>query len=91
MAKYILLFSLLFIAFSPLAAQGTSTPVGTWQTIDDDTGETRSLVEIYEQDGKYYGRIAKILTANKDAICEKCTGKQKNQPIEGLVIIKDPW
>lgn len=89
MAKYLLLFSLFFVALSPLTAQDTSTPAGTWQTIDDDTGEAKSLVEIYEQNGKYYGRIAKILTDNKGAICDKCTGKQKNQPIEGLVIIKN--
>ena len=78
-----------FLLSFGLAAQDTSTPVGLWKTIDDDTGETKSIVEIYEQNGKYYGRIVEILTANKDARCTKCSGKQKDQPVKGLVIIKD--
>lgn len=82
---------LFFIAVftSPLLAQNTEAPTGMWQTLDDETGEAKSIVEIYEQDGKYFGRIAEILTDNKDAKCTKCKGKQKDQPIKGLVIIKN--
>ena len=82
---YLLLLSL---SFTALSAQ-TDTPVGDWKTIDDNTGETKSIVSIYEQDGKYFGRIKEILTANKDALCTECSGKQKNQPIKGLIIIKN--
>ena len=72
---------------SVLCAQ--DSPVGRYATIDDDTGEKRSIVEIYEQNGKFYGRIAEILTDNKDALCTECTGKNKDKPILGMVIIKD--
>ncbi|WP_020568079.1 DUF2147 domain-containing protein [Neolewinella persica] len=82
---------LLFIAVFTLglSAQSTDVPTGRWQTLDDETGETNSIIEIYEQDGKYFGRIVEILTDNKNALCTKCSGAKKDQPIKGLVIIEN--
>lgn len=90
MAKHYFLFPLFILAaFTGLGAQSTDSPEGRWKTIDDETGEASSIVEIYEQDGAYFGRIAEILTDRRDALCEKCDGKRKNQPILGMVIIED--
>lgn len=89
----ITLFALLLSALS-LQAQ---SPIGTWKTIDDNTKEAKSHVQIYEQNGKLYGKIVKILTDNADAVCDKCSGDKKNKPVNGLVIIenlkktKDYW
>lgn len=69
-----------------LAAQG---PAGTWKTIDDQSGEARSYVEIYEQGGQFYGKISKLLQADPGTLCEECKGDKKNQPVLGLVIIED--
>lgn len=89
MAKvYLLLLSIAAFSLN-LVAQDTSVPTGVWQTLDDETGEARSHVTIYEQDGKFFGRISEILTDNKDALCTECSGKQKNKPMLGLVIIKN--
>jgi len=77
-----------------VAAEGT--PIGTWQTIDDATSKPKSHVEIYERDGKLYGKIVKLLE-NPDAICDKCTGDDHNKPVLGMVILwgmsqdEDAW
>ncbi len=64
--------------------------VGTWKTIDDNTNEAKSYLEIYEEDGKLYGKVIEILDADKKgSVCEKCTGDKKDQPIEGLVILEN--
>ncbi len=64
--------------------------IGKWKTIDDDTGEAKSIVEIYKQDGKIYGKVVDILNPDKkNATCEKCPGDAKDKPIQGLVILKD--
>ena len=34
---------------------------GQWKTIDDQTGEAKSIVEIYKRDGKVFGKIVSIL------------------------------
>ena len=62
--------------------------LGTWTTVDDETGKEKSRVEIYESNGKIYGKIVEILTAKKKAICSKCEGDRKDQPILGMVIIE---
>ena len=63
--------------------------VGTWKTIDDNSGEARSNVELYEQDGQLFGKITKLLDTDPSTLCEQCPGKKKNTPLIGLVIIED--
>ncbi len=41
---------------------------GKWKTIDDETGEAKSIVEIYKQNGKVYGKVVEILDPKKNAI-----------------------
>ncbi|MEC4113992.1 DUF2147 domain-containing protein [Myroides pelagicus] len=63
--------------------------VGKWKTIDDNTGKEKSIVEIYEKGGKYYGKVIKLLNPSKpNPTCDNCEGDEKGKPIEGLVIIK---
>ena len=68
-------------------------PVGKWNTIDDKTGKVKSEVQLYDQGGKLYGKITGLPEPNdaqgKPKVCTKCEGADKNQPIVGLVIIKD--
>ncbi|WP_027391114.1 DUF2147 domain-containing protein [Aquimarina latercula] len=64
--------------------------VGKWKTIDDNTGEPRSIVEIYKKGNKLFGRIDRILKeSDRKQLCKECEGDDYNQPIEGMVIIKD--
>ena len=64
------------------------SPIGTWKTIDDETKQAKSYVEIFEKDGKLYGKVTKILTKGKeDAKCTDCSGALKNKPILGMQIL----
>ncbi len=63
--------------------------LGTWKTLDDETGKEKSIVEIYEQDGKIYGKIIELLEKeNKGRKCINCSGTDKDKPIQGMVIIR---
>ncbi len=75
------------MGWSVAAAQ--SSPVGVWKTIDDETGEPKSWVEIYEQNGKFYGKIVKLLQKPPDTVCDKCPGDKKGKPLIGMVILWD--
>lgn len=77
------------LTLSSLIAQETSSPVGLWQTIDDKTGKAKSEVEIYEQSGKFYAKVVKLLLKPADTICDKCAGAKKNKPVVGMVILED--
>jgi len=66
---------------------------GTWKTVDEKSGKVRSQVEMYEQGGKLFGKITGLAEPKdeqgKPKMCTTCTGADKDQPIVGLVIIKD--
>lgn len=83
--KYFLSFVLLLI-IGTLEAQ--SSPLGVWKSIDDKTGEAKSNVEVYQKNGKLYGKVIKILTDKPNAKCEDCKGDKKDQPVQGMVIIE---
>lgn len=78
----------LIVAAFTLAGASAQGVFGKWKTIDDETGEAKSIVEIYQKDGKVYGKVVEILTKGReDAVCEECKGKNKDKPIKGMVIL----
>lgn len=80
----------LVIFFSIIVNVQSQTVVGKWKTIDDVTGQAKSIVEIYEKSGKIYGKVIDIINpVKKKDLCLKCEGENKNAPILGLVIIRD--
>ena len=66
------------------------SPVGLWKTFDDKTGNARAIVRVYEENGKLFGRIERSFTPGAEKrVCQVCTDERKNQPIIGLLIIRD--
>lgn len=65
-------------------AKADTNITGFWTTIDDETKTAKSVVQIYEYQGKYYGRVVELLK-NKQA-----TAKLPNNPrVMGMDIIWD--
>lgn len=86
MRKSILLLSAL--CFTLILNAQVNQMLGNWKTIDDKTGEARSIVNIYKgSDGLYYGKIVQLLVEPFDALCVPCEGEDHNKPVVGLVII----
>ena len=66
---------------------------GKWKTIDDETGEAKSVVEIYERDGMTFGKIVKLFpnkNEDPDPICDLCPedDPRHGDKIIGMEIIK---
>lgn len=64
----------LFVA-APAFAQ--STPVGCWQTIDDEDGSVKSYVKIYPEGNKLVGDIVRLTAAGGK--CVDCADKYNNR------------
>lgn len=84
---------ILFFLFITFNTVGQSI-VGKWKTIDDETNEAKSIVEIVEKNGKYYGKIIKLFRApgeDPDPICEECDSEDDRyrKKIIGMEILKD--
>ena len=62
---------------------------GKWKTIDDETKQAKSIVEIYKKsDGKYYGKVSQLLIKPANPNCTSCKDDRKGKPILGLEIIR---
>ncbi|MCL1961085.1 MAG: DUF2147 domain-containing protein [Desulfovibrionaceae bacterium] len=72
------------------AAQAQMTPVGTWRTFDDSTGQPKSEVVITENNGVLTGHVEKLLRpgADPNELCTNCPGDRKGKPMVGLEIIR---
>ena len=80
---------LILISLYLSSSFGQSGIVGKWRTIDDETGKPISVVEIFERQGKIYGRVIEIIDPKgKGKSCVNCTGEDKNKPLLGLTVIK---
>ena len=67
-----------------------ASPVGTWNTIDDETNKPKSLVRITEKDGVISGTVEKIVDPTKqDSKCDDCANDdpRKGKPVIGMTIL----
>ena len=77
-----------------LLAAGSSfaqmTPIGTWHSIDDKTGEAKAEIQIVDKDGALSGRVVKSLRNDPNAkkTCDDCKDDRKGQTIIGMEIIR---
>mgnify|MGYP002639980590 FL=1 len=91
------LFSLIvismFVLNLNLSAQHEEI-IGLWKTIDDETGNVKSVVKIYLKDGKLFGDFVKLFRKpgeDPDPICDICEDDdpRKDQKVLGMTIITD--
>jgi len=76
----------------PSQAAAQTSPVGRWTTVDDVTGKVKSIVSIWEENGKLYGKIEEVINPDPDnpkRICLHCQGDLKDKPLAGLRILWD--
>jgi len=82
----------LTVLFASSALAQAPSATGRWTTIDDATKKPKSIVTIWEENGKLYGKIEKLYrepNEEQDPVCDKCEGALKNQPIIGMTILRD--
>lgn len=83
--KHILL---LLISALSITANG-QTIIGKWETFDDITNQKKAVVEIYEKNHIYFGKIIETFVGPKNATCQNCKGNKKDKPIIGLIFFEN--
>jgi len=86
-----MLFVLLLVTTNCLSQNNI---LGKWTTIDDASGEVKSVVEIMERESKVFGKIVRLYPApgeDPDPVCDQCPDDdvRHNKKIIGLEIIQD--
>ena len=68
------------------------TCIGTWITIDDDSGKKKSKVKLYKYKGKMYGKITYLYPGDGNGAnpkCVKCSGDRHNKLVLGMQIVRN--
>ncbi len=83
-----------FVFVSPVLCNAQTSVFGKWKTIDDETGDPKSIVEIYKKEDKVYGKIIRLFRngdEDPDPICDLCpkNDSRYGQKIIGMEIIKN--
>ncbi|BAN23415.1 DUF2147 domain-containing protein [Caballeronia insecticola] len=75
------------LAASALAQ--SATPVGTWQTIDDQTGKPKAVIQIVDDGGQLSGKVVRGIGEfdQPERRCTACTDERKDQLVKGMTII----
>jgi len=84
--------ALFFVSISALNYAQTSSLTGQWKTVDDETGRVKSVVEITERNGMYYGQIIELFRLpdeDQNPRCTECDDDRKDQLALGMEIVRD--
>ncbi len=61
---------------------------GMWKNTNE-KGQVNSIIEVYKKDNKVFGRVDHIISEeDRDRICTKCEGDLKNEPVQGMIIMR---
>lgn len=87
-----LIFTIISLAFLSVSVQAQNI-IGKWVTIDDETGDKKSVVDVYEKDGKIYGKVVKLFRKpgeDPDPVCDDCDEDDERymKKIMGMVIME---
>lgn len=78
----------LFALATSTFALATGSPEGNWRTIDDETGEAKSVVNIWIENDELKAKIVTLLNpSSPNPVCDLCKGERKDQPIEGMTFV----
>lgn len=84
-SKLIFIASLLLLTITA----NSQSILGKWKTYDDQTGTSKSIVEITERNGKIYGKVIKLLNPKMANMrCKDCPGTDKDKPVVGIEVLK---
>jgi len=92
-----LLALLALLAAAPAAAQPLPEParayLGDWRAVDDESGEARAVIRLYEEDGQLYGRIVQVLPTRRDPSpnfgCRSCAGEFAGADLREVPILRE--
>lgn len=83
MFRILSLFTLLAVSLG-INAQSA---IGLWESTNEETGKVESHIEVFERNGKLFGKIKETFTDRADKVCKTCSGDYKNKPYVGMEII----
>jgi uncharacterized protein (DUF2147 family) len=77
---------------SATKGEAADGPVGRWKTIDEKSGKAKSIVRIWEEQGKLRGKVETLFRdpgQDQDPVCNVCPEGKRGEKIRGMTILWD--
>lgn len=90
--KSIVILVVIFCFTTTSLMSQNMSPIGNWKTIDDETGEVKSIVQIWMENDKLYGKITELFRKpdeDQNPTCAKGSGELEGKPMLGATILRD--
>jgi uncharacterized protein (DUF2147 family) len=90
-ARLIIFSAMMALISSVHGVSADNSPVGLWQSVDDDTKQPNGWFLVTQQNGVYIGKIAKMFLKpgeDPNSVCDQCKDDRKNHPWLGLELIR---
>jgi len=84
----LLILSFIFVAMALHADE--LSPVGRWKTIDDETSQAKSIVNIWIENGEMKGKVVELFRKpdeEQNPVCAKGSGDLTGKLIKGTTIM----
>jgi uncharacterized protein (DUF2147 family) len=79
-------------AAQPLPAPALAY-LGDWRAVDEESGEARAVIRLYEQGGRLFGRIVEVLPTRSDPtpdfVCNSCAGELAGIDLREFELLRD--
>ena len=71
-------------------AAGADSPLGLWEAFDSDSGKATGRMRVFQEGELFFGRSEAVPTNPVvDARCTKCKDERKDQPLVGLLVMRN--
>jgi uncharacterized protein (DUF2147 family) len=82
--------TLVFAQVIAATATEADSPVGLWEAIDVHSGKPTGRMRVYKQADLFFGRNEALFPSDRAGErCTKCKDERKEQPLIGLVIMRN--
>ena len=78
---------LLTFALSLFSVLSFAQIEGKWKTIDDETKQAKSIIEIYKKDQVLFAKVIELLPAATIKTCNRCPGEKNGKSLLGMDIM----
>lgn len=82
------LFVFVVLIALSISVQAQKSVLGVWKVVDPSSNDILNHVQIFEFQGKVYGRVVKNVKLPADHRCAICPGELKNQLVLGMMVLE---
>lgn len=61
---------------------------GKWLTVDEYDKQPSSHIQLYERDGRIFGKVVKLFQQSADKRCDICPGDLKDQLLLNMIVVE---